>query len=109
MSLYPPKVEAVLAITDGDSYDNWNDQMDKLRDAIESWDFVGHKRLETFERVLVHEILENPARRAARFAALVALGVVEEPRYPAPRPPKAKKTRRSVKQTENGKAARKSA
>lgn len=77
------KAEAILKLT-GASYDEWNTVMPLVRERIKAWDFIGHKRVETFDRVLGHELLENPARRATRFAILVAVGELEEPTYPAP-------------------------
>lgn len=102
---YSAKAEALLALTDM-SYDNWNFVMDQVRQKIEQWDFVGHKRLETFERVLVNELPENTARLATKRAILVAIGEMEEPKPTTPAP-KAKKTRRQGKQKEHGNATQK--
>jgi hypothetical protein len=104
---YTAKAEAILALTDA-SYDNWNPAMDKIRVEISKWDFIGYKRVETFDQILAKELLANPARRATRVAILVAIGEMQEPKYPAP-VVYSKKTRGSGKKTEDGKTARKAA
>lgn len=96
---YTPKAKALLALTDGESYDNWNKQMAEVRAKLDGWDVVGYKRVETFDTVLAKELVNNPARRAARLAILVAVGEAEMPKYPEPRP----KTRKARKAKGTGK------
>jgi hypothetical protein len=78
---YSAKAEAILKLT-GVSYDEWNSVMPLIRQRLKAWDFIGHQRVETFNRVLGKELLESPARHATRVAILVAVGEMEEPMHP---------------------------
>ena len=93
---YSQKAEAILALTDA-SYDEFNTVLPVIKKKIVAWDFIGHKRVETFEQVLAEELPENTARRAYRIAILVAVGeLTREPKF-------VPKTRGSVKKTDYSK------
>jgi hypothetical protein len=88
---YSEKAEAILALTDA-SYDEYNTILPVIKKRIVAWDFIGYKRVGTFEQVLEKVLLDNTARRAYRIAILVAVGEMEEPGKPGfdPKPRKSR-------------------
>lgn len=89
---YLQKTEDILALTDT-SYDDYNRILPLIKSKIAAWDFIGNKRVETFEQVLTEELVDNPARHAFRIAILVAVGEKQRssPRFNPRKDPRVRK------------------